>query len=37
MVIRTALTDWRRTREPRQEQQDARLVASRVRIRKELA
>src|SRR3712207_873759 len=31
MVIRTALTDWRRNREPRVEQRDARLVASRVR------
>src|SRR5919107_5780440 len=33
MVIRTALTDWRRTREPAVEQRDPRLVASRVRVR----
>ncbi|MGC4895066.1 hypothetical protein [Micromonospora sp. DT31] len=37
MVIRTALTDWRRTREPAVEQRDPRLVASRIRIREELA
>lgn len=36
MVIRTALTDWRRTREPRSEQREARLVASKIRIRQEL-
>ncbi len=36
MVIRTALTDWRRTREPRTEQREARLVASKIRIRQEL-
>ncbi|WP_213453921.1 hypothetical protein [Rhizomonospora bruguierae] len=36
MVIRTALTDWRRTREPAEEQRDPRLVASRVRVREEL-
>src|SRR5918911_4282592 len=36
MVIRTALTDWRHTREPRVEQRDARFVAGRVRIREEL-
>jgi hypothetical protein len=36
MVIRTALTDWRRTREPSAEQRDARLVATRIRIREEL-
>ena len=36
-VIRTALTDWRHTREPDQEQRDARLVASKVRIREEIA
>ena len=36
MVIRTALTDWRHTREPRVEQREARLVARRVRIREEL-
>lgn len=37
MVIRTALTDWRRTREPATEQRDPRLIASRIRIREELA
>ncbi|SCL14736.1 hypothetical protein GA0070624_0509 [Micromonospora rhizosphaerae] len=37
MVIRTALTDWRRTREPASELRDPRLVASRIRIREELA
>jgi hypothetical protein len=36
MVIRTALTDWRRTREPRSEQREPRLVASKIRIRQEL-
>ena len=36
MVVRTALTDWRHTREPRAELRDARLVATRVRIRPEL-
>src|SRR3954464_12171898 len=36
MVIRTALTDWRRTREPSHEQRESRLVARRVRIREEL-
>jgi hypothetical protein len=36
MVIRTALTDWRRTREPRIEQRDPRLVARKIRIREEL-
>jgi hypothetical protein len=36
MVIRTALTDWRHTREPRAEQREPRLVAHRVRIREEL-
>jgi hypothetical protein len=36
MVIRTALTDWRRTREPRAEQREPRLVATRIRIREEL-
>ncbi|MFC7550311.1 hypothetical protein [Plantactinospora sp. GCM10030261] len=35
-VIRTALTDWRRTREPATEQRDPRLVATRIRIREEL-
>lgn len=33
VVIRTALTDWRRTREPAIEQRDPRLVGSRIRIR----
>jgi hypothetical protein len=37
MVLRTALTDWRHTREPSAEQRDARLVASKIRIRKEIA
>ncbi|GAA4679899.1 hypothetical protein [Phytohabitans rumicis] len=36
MVIRTALTDWRRTREPVTELRDPRLVATRIRIREEL-
>lgn len=36
-VIRTALTDWRRTREPATEQRDPRLVGSGIRIREELA
>jgi hypothetical protein len=36
VVIRTALTDWRRTREPAIEQRDARLVARRIRVREEL-
>lgn len=36
MVIRTALTDWRRTREPASEQRDPRLVASSIRIRERL-
>jgi hypothetical protein len=36
MVIRTALTDWRRTREPSAEKREPRLVATRVRIREEL-
>jgi hypothetical protein len=35
-VIRTALTDWRRTREPATEQRDPRLVATRIRVREEL-
>ncbi|MFB9238498.1 hypothetical protein ACFFWC_23705 [Plantactinospora siamensis] len=35
-VIRTALTDWRRTREPATELRDPRLIATRVRIREEL-
>ena len=36
MVIRTAFTDWRRTREPTVEQRDPRLVATRIRVREEL-
>lgn len=36
MVIRTALTDWRHTREPRYELRDPRLAANRVLIREEL-
>ncbi|WP_238015506.1 hypothetical protein KZZ52_03255 [Dactylosporangium sp. AC04546] len=36
MVVRTALTDWRHTREPSSEQRDARLIATRIRIRPEL-
>ena len=36
MVVRTALTDWRHTREPGTELRDARLVATKVRIRPEL-
>jgi hypothetical protein len=36
MVVRTALTDWRHTREPSSELRDARLVGSRVRIRPDL-
>ena len=35
-VVRTALTDWRRSREPRAERREPRLVATRVRIRGEL-
>src|SRR5882757_7459749 len=33
MVIRTALTDWRSTREPAVEHREPRLVASKIRIR----
>ena len=36
MVIRTALTDWRRTRETATERRDPRLVATRIRVREEL-
>ena len=36
-VIHTALTDWRRTRESSSERRDARLVASRIRIRESLS
>ena len=36
VVIRTALTDWRRTREPAIERRDPRLVATRIRVREEL-
>lgn len=32
MVIRTALTDWRRTREPAAELRDPRLTARHIRI-----
>ena len=35
-VIRTALTDWRRTREPASERRDPKLVATRIRVREEL-
>lgn len=33
MVIRTALTDWRSTREPTDERREPRLVARRVKVR----
>jgi len=36
MVIRTALTDWRRSREPSEERQEPKLVARKVRIREVL-
>jgi hypothetical protein len=36
MVVRTALTDWRRNREPSTEHRDARFVASKVRVREEI-
>ncbi len=36
MVIRTALTDWRHTREPRHEQREPRLTGVRVRFREDL-
>ena len=36
VVIRTALTDWRRTRETADERRDPRLVATRIRVREEL-
>ena len=36
MVIRTAMTDWRSTREPAVERREARLVATKVRIREDL-
>ena len=35
-VIRTALTDWRRTREPAVEQREPSLRATRIRVRQEL-
>jgi LmbE family N-acetylglucosaminyl deacetylase len=35
-VVRTALTDWRRSREPLAERREPRLIATRVRIREEL-
>jgi hypothetical protein len=37
MVLRTALTDWRHIREPSTEQREARLVATKVHIREEIA
>ncbi len=37
MVIRTALTDWRRSREPHEERREPKLVARRVRVREDLA
>jgi hypothetical protein len=36
MVLRTALTDWRHTREPSSELREARYVARRIRVREEL-
>lgn len=36
MVIRTALTDWRGSREPREERREPKLVARRIRVRGEL-
>jgi hypothetical protein len=36
MVIRTAMTDWRATREPASERREARLVASRIRVRTDI-
>jgi hypothetical protein len=36
MVIRTAVTDWRRTREPHTEQREPRLVATQIRVREDL-
>ncbi len=36
-VIRTALTDWRGTRESSSERREARLVASRIRIRESIS
>jgi len=35
-VIRTALTDWRRSREPIAERRDPRLSGRKIRIREEL-
>lgn len=35
-VLRTVLTDWRRTREPGHEMRDRRYSANRIRIREEL-
>jgi hypothetical protein len=37
MVIRTALTDWRSSREPAVEQRVPRLLASRIRVHESLA
>ncbi len=36
IVIRTALTDWRRRQESSEERRDPSLVATKVRIRQEL-
>jgi hypothetical protein len=36
MVIRTALTDWRRSREPVTEQREPRFTTTRIRLREEL-
>jgi len=35
-VLRTALTDWRRSREPREEQREPALSAAHVRVRREI-
>jgi hypothetical protein len=35
-VIRTALTDWRRTRTSAEEQQVPRLVARRIKVREKI-
>lgn len=36
MVIRTALTDWKGSREPREERREPKLVARKVRVREAL-
>jgi hypothetical protein len=36
MVIRTALTDWRTTREPAAEKREPRLIATKVYLRDDL-